>query len=118
MKIMIPGKEKEEFTKFLKAMVMNNQLNYATNNMALLAMLTNFTRETQIRAGQEKSERALKISEKIVEALPQDLCFEEYSLLFAASLLAGMMHMFEAEAGFIQNLIKEAELKKTGTMYA
>lgn len=115
---MIPEKEKKEFTEFLKAMVTNSQMNYATNNLALVAMLTNFTRETQIRAGQEKSEHAFKISEKIMDALPEGLCFEEFALIFGSTLLGQMMHVFETEAGFIQNLIKEAELKKTGTMYA
>ena len=118
MKIMIPGKEKEEFTKFLKAMVMNSQLNYATNNMALLALLTNFTRETQIRAGPDKSERALKISEKIVDALPEGLGFEEIALIFGSTLLAQMMHTFNVEIDSIQKFIKEEENRKTGTMYA
>ncbi len=115
---MIPEKEKKEFTEFLKAMVTNSQMNYALSNFALVAILTNFTRETQIRAGPDKADRALKISEKIVEALPEGLSFEEFALIFGTTLLAQMMHVFETEAGFIQSIIKEAELKKTGTMYA
>ncbi|MDI6709019.1 MAG: hypothetical protein QME47_08060 [Candidatus Thermoplasmatota archaeon] len=114
---MVPKEEKEKFEKFLKALMANSQLSYVTANLSLLPMLVNFTRETRIRAGEEKAERAFKISEKILEALPQDLSFEELALIFAGILLAQMMYRFEAESEFVKRMIKEAELKKTSAMY-